>query len=256
MGGFRLLPLGVGDAFSARYYSSCFALQAAGVWLQVDCPHPIRKLLREASAANHFELDVPQLSAVVLTHLHADHATGLEGIGFYCRFMLGRTIPLIASPEVIDDLWSRHLAGSMEWSLQVVGEPPVRRTVEDFFDIMPIRPDEELTFGPFAIRSRPTIHNIPTIALRIRAEGRTLGYSADTTFDLELIDWLGDADFVVHEASGGFMHTPYAELAMLPDALRRKMRLIHYPDNFDAKTSNIDVLSQGEFCEIMPENHG
>jgi hypothetical protein len=52
------------------------------------------------------------------------------------------------------------------------------------------------------------------------------------------------------------MHTPYAELAMLPDALRRKMRLIHYPDSFDAKTSNIDVLRQGEFCEIMPENHG
>jgi ribonuclease BN (tRNA processing enzyme) len=250
MGVFRLLPLGVGDAFSARHYSSCFALHAADVWLQVDCPHPIRKLLREASAANGFSLDVPQLSAVVLSHLHADHASGLEGLGFYCRFILDRPIPLIASPLVIDDIWSRHLAGSMEWSLQAAGEPPTRRTLDEFFHIIPIRPGQELTVGPYAIESRPTIHNIPTIALRITAEGRTLGYSADTTFDLELIDWLSDADFVVHEASGGFMHTPYAELAMLPETLRRKMRLIHYPDNFDAASSNIDVLRQGEFCEV------
>jgi ribonuclease BN (tRNA processing enzyme) len=250
MSEFRLLPLGVGDAFSARYYSSCFALQAAGRWLLVDCPHPIRKLLREASATAGLSLDVPDLHGLVLTHLHADHASGLEGLGFYCRFVLGTRMPLITTPDVLADLWPRHLAGSMEWSLQRVGEPPARRTLEEFFDIIPLRPGETVSLGPFTIGCRPTVHNIPTVALRVGAADRTLGYSSDTAFDPELVAWLADADLVVHEASGGFMHTPYADLATLPEALRRRMRLIHYPDDSDPAASTIEVLRQGQFCTV------
>src|ERR1043165_5101489 len=48
MSGLRFLVLGVGDAFSARYYSSCFAVEFEGRWLLIDCPHPIRKMMRDA----------------------------------------------------------------------------------------------------------------------------------------------------------------------------------------------------------------
>jgi len=250
MGKFRLLPLGVGDAFSARHYSSCFALETAGQWLMVDCPHPIRKIMREGSAGHGFALDIPALAAVIVSHLHADHASGLEGVGFYCRYVLNRKIPLIASPAVLADLWPRHLAGSMEWSLQEVGQPPAQRTLDEFFDPVPLAPDKSLTVGPFTIRFRPTIHNIPTVAMRIDAAKRKLGYSCDTAFDPTLIEWLSDAHLIVHEASGGFMHTPYASLAALPERLRKKMRLIHYPDSFDPATSVIEVLRQGEWCKI------
>lgn len=250
MSDFRLLPLGVGDAFSAQYYSSCCALEAAGQWLLIDCPHPIRKILREGSAAAGCTLDVPQIAAVVLTHLHADHASGLEGVGFYSKFVLGKRMPLITPPAVIADLWSRHLAGSMEWSLQEEGQPPAHRSLDEFFELIPLEPGPALTFGPYTIRCRPNVHNIPTIALRIEAAGRTLGFSSDTAFNPALIEWLADADLVVHEASGGFMHTPYESLAGLPEALRSKMRLIHYPDTFDCDGSNITPLREGQFCTV------
>src|SRR4051812_1855247 len=189
MSAFRLLPLGVGNAFSARYYSSSFALQAEGQWLLVDCPHPIRKLLREASATAGFALDVAQLGAIVLTHLHADHASGLEGIAFYCRYVLGRTMPLYTLPAIATDLWPHHLAAGMEWSQQAGGAPPMHRNVEEFFALHELSPAGPCACGPFTVACRPTIHNIPTIALRITAGGRTLGYSADTAFDPGLIDW-------------------------------------------------------------------
>src|SRR4051812_35062797 len=117
MSAFRLLPLGVGDAFSARYYSTCLALEAAGEWLLIDCPHPIRKMLREGSAPAGAPLDLAQIRGVVLTHLHSDHASGLEGAAFYSRYVLGRPLPLLAHADVVADLWPRHLAGGMEWSL-------------------------------------------------------------------------------------------------------------------------------------------
>lgn len=250
MATFRLLPLGVGDAFSARYYSSTFALETEGQWLLVDCPHPIRKLMREASTTAGLALDVGQIQAVVLTHLHADHASGLEGIGFFSRYILGRRMPLITLPAIGAEVWPRHLAASMEWSLQRVGEPPVQRALEQFFDFIPLRPGEPVTQGPFVIQGRPAIHNIPTVAVRVSAAGRMVGYSADTAFDPDLIAWLGEADLVVHEASGGFMHTAYEDLAALPEPLRRKLRLIHYADDFDPARSALQVLREGRMVTI------
>jgi hypothetical protein len=46
------------------------------------------------------------------------------------------------------------------------------------------------------------------------------------------------------------VHTPYARLAALPAALRAKMRLIHYPDEFDVETSAIEPLRQGRLYEV------
>ena len=97
----------------------------------------------------------------------------------------------------------------------------------------------------FAIECQKTIHHIPTTAFRIRAGGRCLGYSADTAFDPGLIEWLSAADLVVHETNLG-VHTPYERLAALPEALRARMRLIHYPDDFDTKVSVIEALRQGQ----------
>jgi glyoxylase-like metal-dependent hydrolase (beta-lactamase superfamily II) len=118
MSPFRLLALGVGDAFSARYYSSCLAVEAAGQRLLIDCPHPIRKVLRESSASAGLTLDLPDFAGIVLTHLHGDHASGLESAGYYGRFILNRRTPLVTHPAVAADVWEHHLAGSMEWSLQ------------------------------------------------------------------------------------------------------------------------------------------
>ena len=106
-----------------------------------------------------------------------------------------------------------------------------------------------MTCGPFAIESRKTIHHVPTTALRVRAAGRSLGHSADTAFDEGLIAWLAEADLVVHETNYG-IHTPYEKLAALPEEVRRKMRLIHYPDDFDLPSSVIEPLREGRVYEI------
>ncbi len=73
------IPLGVGDAFSTRFCSSSLALEAEGRLL-VDCPHPIRKMLKEAGDGSGVELDVHRVSGVALTHLHADRSSGLADL--------------------------------------------------------------------------------------------------------------------------------------------------------------------------------
>jgi ribonuclease BN (tRNA processing enzyme) len=220
-------------------------VKCAEACLLVDCPHPIRKILREAGRVDGKDLDVGCLTAVALTHLHADHSSGLEGLAYYSHFMLGRRIPLLAHPDVSARLWHGRLAVGMEVQMDEDTRKTRTHTMESYFDPVPITEGGDVQVGPFAVACRKTLHPIPTTALRIRAGGRVLGYSADTAFDHGLIDWLSDADLIIHETNAG-IHTPYEKLAALPERLRARMRLIHYPDDFSPGKGDIPLLRQGE----------
>jgi ribonuclease BN (tRNA processing enzyme) len=244
--GLEVIALGVGDAFSAKHYSTCLAVGApdgdgGAAWLLIDCPHPIRKILRESTEAT---LDLGDFRACVVTHLHADHASGLEGYGYFAWFALRRPAELIAHPAVTARLWDGHLAAGMEHLMHVDGEVE-KHALEDYFALTPLADDRAIEVGPFTIECRRTIHHIPTTALRIRAGGRCLAYSADTAFDPSLIEWLSAGDLIIHETNLG-VHTPYEKLAELPEALRARMRLIHYPDFFPDEDRAIALMRQGQ----------
>lgn len=240
----KLIPLGVGDAFSQVHYSSALALVHGDDILLVDCPHPLRKMLREAQARSGVPLCEDRVVGVALTHLHGDHASGLESFAYFHHFALGRRLSLLCHPEVSARLWEGHLAAGMERILPAVDRPHQSRTLTDWIDLQPLDFGKPTAFGPFELRCRRTVHHIPTTAFRIRAGGRELGYSADTAFDLSLIEWLSASDLIVHETNFG-VHTPIERLASLPAALRERMRLIHYPDAFDSEGSAIRVLHEG-----------
>jgi ribonuclease BN (tRNA processing enzyme) len=249
MSGFRLVPLGVGEAFSALHYTTSLVLEADDTRLLIDCPHPIRKMMREAADASGMPIDIERITAAVITHLHADHSSGLEDYGFYSYFMLRRRARLLMHPEVSARLWEGHLAAGMEMIALRDEGPKARRALDDYFDVESLDEARPVQVGPFSIECRRTIHAVPTTALRIQAGGRTLGFSADTAFDPTLIEWLAPADLIVHEVTFGEhtgLHTPYDKLAALPEALRSKMRLIHYPDAFELATSVIEPIYQGK----------
>jgi hypothetical protein len=154
-------------------------------------------------------------------------------------------VRLIAHPEVARGLWEDHLAITMSRLIGPDGTPKPPMVFEDYFEVIPLIPGKPVVEGPFVIEGRGTVHHIPTLALRIAGGGRMLGYSADTAFDRPLIEWLAEGDLVVHETNYGGAHTPYEALAGLPSAIRDKLRLVAYPDAFDAAGSVIPVLPEG-----------
>lgn len=240
-----LYPLGVGDAFARRHFSTALALAHAGRWLLIDCPHPIRRMMYGSAAP----IDVGDVDAVVLTHLHGDHVSGLEGLAFFNLFKCKRRTVLLAHPKVVEALWDGHLACAMRDLMMPDGTrlPPMR--FEDYFEHHPITPDAPTQFGPFSVTCRETQHHIPTTAVRIDAGGRSVAYSADTRFDPALIDWLAEADVIVHETNVA-PHTPYADLMTLPADLRARMHLVQYSDDFDVDGSEIAVLREGQVLPI------
>src|SRR5262245_36952452 len=186
-----LVPLGIGDAFTALHYTQCVLVESGGARLLVDCPHPIRKILREGTGAT---VDVGDLDAIVLTHLHADHSSGLEGLGYFSFFALRRRAKLVVHPAVAARLWDGHLAAGMEQLMDASTHAIHPHRLDEYFDVVPLDEARTTSVGPFAIECRRTIHHIPTTALRIRAGGQMLSISADTCFDPELLEWLSPAD--------------------------------------------------------------
>lgn len=243
----QVLPLGIGDAFSARFYSSCLALEHDDRWILIDCPHPLRKMLREASSQLPKSLDIADIEAICLTHLHADHCSGLESFAYFSFFALGRKVRLFCHPDVRKRLWDASLAAGME-RLILHGRSK-KLSFEDYFDYSPLSLDQPVSVGPFQVEARRTIHHIPTTALRLTAGQRCLGYSADTSFDPRLIDWLSKADLIIHETNLG-AHTPYESLLTLPEDIRARMRLIHATDEFDRENSLIPCLAQGQLISL------
>jgi ribonuclease BN (tRNA processing enzyme) len=250
-----LIPLGVGEAFTARYYTSAYVLGIGDDWLLIECPHPVRKMLREASIAAGLrrELDLDHLYSVVVSHLHADHCCGLEDLGYYSFHVLGRRAKLLMHADTSARLWNGLLAAGMELTQSNRDQPPVQRQVGDFFDLIELSEAQPVKCGPFSVECRRTIHSIPTFALRITAGDRMLGYSADTAYDPALITWLAPANLIIHEATTLVhtgVHTPYESLAALPASLRSRMRLTHYPDDFDVNGKVIEALRQGQLYEV------
>ena len=193
-------------------------------------------------------LDIDQILGVAISHLHADHACGLEDFGFYCYYTLGRPAKLLMHPEVSARAWDGLLAAGMELVQEGPDQPPARQSFEQFFELTALDESRPVSFGPFSIRCRRTIHSVPTTAFKIQAGGRTIGISSDTAYDPTLIDWLSESDLIIHEATSlkeSALHTPYEKLAALPESLRARMRLTHYSDDFELGSSVIEPLRQG-----------
>ncbi len=245
---FEVIVLGVGDTFSEVYFPTCLLLRQEGFQLAIDCPDGYRRVLAHARAKSGLALDLADIDDVLLTHVHGDHMNGLEGAAFYKKFAQNRRLRLHASPEVHAVVWPHRLQGSMQVLFD--GTKPVEHSYEDYFEprTLPWRSPSRL--GPFDVTLRRTRHHVPTSALLIRGQGGTLGYSADAAFESELIDFLDAADVIIHETNLGPSHTDPTRLAALPQRVRDKMWLVHYPDGFDATGTGLRCAHEGQRIPI------
>jgi ribonuclease BN (tRNA processing enzyme) len=231
--------LGVGDTFTETHNSTALLIESDGFYLAIDCPDSYRRVL-----ALTCQVPLPQINHFLITHCHGDHMNGLEGVVFYKRFVEQVKPTLICTETIQASIWDRlapamtHLKTETEDSL--LG-------FSDYFDYQRLDEAYVNRIGPFQIWPFLTHHHIPTTALLIRDGNSSLGYSADTAYDPYLIQYLSQADLIIHETNHGAMHTPIAALEALPSVIRDKMHLIHYPDGTE---SSIPLCHEGQVILI------
>ncbi|MFH1809306.1 MAG: MBL fold metallo-hydrolase [Pseudomonadota bacterium] len=224
----RLIPLGVGDAFSTRSFATAFVVEHGGTRLLVDCPQPIFRMLAEATDRG---LGADDIDLIFVTHLHPDHASGLELLGWDQWVRQSRRLTVVAHAEVVRELRTQDWANKL-------------------LHLVPVPEASSVQRGPFVFKVRRTRHTVPTAALLLTAEGHSLGYSSDTPFDDELCRWLEGADLVLHEAGEAPVHASLVQLSRLPASTLRKLRLVHLPDRYIEATAPLEQLAVGRWYDI------
>ncbi|MBI1374256.1 MAG: hypothetical protein GC159_16190 [Phycisphaera sp.] len=247
----RILITGIGDAFTTEHFSTGALLKGPDGYVMIDCPDLPHRVLRTAcDKAGIPQVDASMVGDIILTHLHGDHSNGLESFGFLRRVwqLEGRDLPrprLHTAAPIAERVWER-LAPAMDAPMG--HDRPSR--LDDYFDVHIIEPGESASIAGMELRCRFTRHTIPTIGLLIRDGDATLGWASDTPFDPEHIEWLSEADVIIHEANFSVAHTPIGKLNALPDDLRRRIRLIHLPDGFEPACTDLSPVFEGEIIDL------
>lgn len=256
----KLFVLGVGDTFSEKHVTHALLLEHDGFRLAIDCPDSYRRVLRQArdriaSEDEKKTLDLFAIDDVLITHIHGDHMNGLEGVGYFKHFAQHKPASLHTVLPVKEGLWERRLRAPMGQLLSrdaETGQTAFRELgFEDYFAWNEVTLDRSCRIGPFEVTARLTKHHVPTSALFVRCGTSSIGISSDTAFDPTLIAWLARADVIVHETNYGPAHTAYSDLRSLDPALKKRMHLIHYPDDFDVDGSDIPCLREGQIVSLM-----
>lgn len=224
----EILVVGVGDAFSEKYWGTSFLVRTPDTVIAVDCPDSYFKALKSSG----FGVRVDDLDGLFLTHLHGDHVNGLEMTLAWRKFVTQKRLPLFTTPEVAEVLWEGRLKASL--GTMYNGQEFMPMVLEDYAEVTVVPWGQTTALpGGLTIETRQTLHHIPTAALLLTHQGHTFGHSCDTAFDSDLIGWLSDSDLFFHEANLGPAHTPIARLEELPESIRERMRIVHYSDHIE-----------------------
>ncbi len=136
------------------------------------------------------------LSAVILSHFHADHVLDVVAL----RFALSYN-PVPANQPI--SLWVPP-GGSARLAKLAMAFGEEGREDEFFpsvFTVHEFDPDAGLVVGGVEIRFAPTVHYVPCWAMRLTAGDATLGYTADTGPAAKLDDLLDRVDVLIAEGT-------------------------------------------------------
>ena len=217
----RLTILGVGHSEAIDHWNNNALVTADGRHMLIDAGYTVKYALRDQG------LSIRDIEAVFLTHVHADHAFGLERIGLECRFHYGFRPRLYLPDGLREELWDQTLKGVMGR----LGEGPT--SLDDFFDVRPVTSGgfefQGVVCKPFANRHTPG-----KVSYGLLLNGHLL-YSGDTRPIPRIIETF-DPRTIFHDCTlrpGNPVHATLEEMVRLyrPE-IRERIYLMSYEDNW------------------------
>lgn len=187
MTSYTLTVLGAGTPYP-RPDEACsgYLLDADGTTIWVDAgPGSFANLQRHAAPE--------QLSAIWLSHLHADHTADL--LSAFYALSYGDLTPKSPIPVYGPAGWARRVAGFFG-----------RRDpgfLSEVFELNQVSDGQEIEIGPLLLTSHAVRHGVPAYGLRAEYDGAVFAYSGDTGPCPELVGLAADADLFLCEADGG-----------------------------------------------------
>lgn len=131
------------------------------------------------------------VDAVLISHSHPDHVADLYAYVMARLFSPEHPpkIPLFVAPKVLERF------------APLLTDDSGDMKVDDVFEVQVVDAGDDLRVGPFRIATAPMRHSVPTVGVRVEADGATLAYSADTGPVVDLVGLAREVHLLVAEAS-------------------------------------------------------
>ena len=223
--------LGSGSAFTMSNFQTNMMLVKGQKKLLIDAGTDLRFSLFEAG------MSYKDVDDVYISHLHADHAGGLEYLAFCRYFDPSCNKPnLWVSKVLSESLWQNTLSGGLGSVQNKIMK------LSDYFEVKEIELNNSFIWNEVVITPIQVVHIMdgfsirPSFGLRIILEnGRNVFVTTDTQFNPNQIqDFYIAANLIFQDCetypfkSG--VHAHYTELLTLHPDIKKKMWLCHYQD--------------------------
>ena len=176
-------------------------------------------------------VDLKQIDAIIITHLHSDHYLDLGPL-IHTAWTAGLSRPVdVHGPQGIDAYW-HHFLAAMRFDIET------RIADEGRPDLEPLLRVHELDAGSFALFPEVRATAIRTVhpplfdsfALRFDGGRHSVVFSGDTAFHPPLAELARGADLLVHEAlHPAGVDRLVARVGNGDDRLRRHLIASHTP---------------------------
>jgi ribonuclease BN (tRNA processing enzyme) len=224
----EIVFLGTGNALindSGNYHSN-LVISYGKDRLFIDCGSDFPHALHAA------DLSYRDVEHLYISHIHGDHAGGLEWLGFINHFdKAAKKINLYCVPEVREDL-DTILKPSMLPSIQTFGLYGVASCFN-----LPLA-NHGFIVGEIYCSPIKTLHvkdyaYLYSYGLLITIGEKNILFTSDTQFNPEVfMKYYKTADLILHECSTSAVkypvHAHISDLQTLPDDIKEKMYLYHY----------------------------
>ena len=182
---------GCGDAFgSGGRFNTCFVVDVEGLRYAIDFGATSLVALQQVGI-KHSSIDV-----VVISHIHADHCSGIPSMLLDSMLAAKRTKPLIiAGPKDTEQRLLDMMESMLPGSNIMVPKFNLTFIEMELFKPNPI--GEKMVVTPYPAIHTPLTH--PT-SLRIEAGGKTVAYSGDTAWTEHVTKVSDGADLFVCES--------------------------------------------------------
>lgn len=227
--------LGCGDALaSGGSFNTCFFVRGSAYRLLIDCGATSLVALKKSN------IDIDEIDIIAISHFHGDHFGGLPFV-ILDASIRGRTRPLtILSPPGCEERLRQTIDQLYPGSTDIMDKFPIR--------FISYKAYEELEMGPMRLTAFPVIHSEESLphGLRIALDGKTIGFSGDTSWTDELYKIAEGADLFLCECNfydfEGKGHLNYKTILEHKDRLIcKKLWLTHFGDEMLNNIQHIDL---------------
>ena len=192
--------------------------------------------------------DFRSLSGILLSHSHPDHTTDVF-MGYHARLFSGRE-PLAPIP-----LW-----GPQETLERVAAFAP---KIGEALELRPCAPGVASDLAGGRVAFFEMAHPVPTLGMRVEAEGAVLAYSGDTGPAGDVHSLAKDADVFICEATLQASDGPWEGHMLASQAGRaaveagaKKLVLTHLPPERDARLSLFEAQDEAGGTEVLLAQDG